>query len=183
MAIVASANAGSLIPTHPDGQFAAICIDVVDRGVIETHWKGAVKKKHKVTVRFFCGEWGEIDDEHGKKKSVPLWVDAWFTLSLSDKGNLRPFLESWRGKKFTEQELKGFDLESLIDKPAYLQLSHNITPNQTYVNIDSVMRLPKGVEAIGAPEGYVRVADRPNDDNERAANVRRPFEDDDDLPF
>jgi hypothetical protein len=32
---------------------------------------------------------------------------AQYTLTLAEKGNRRPMLEAWRGRKFTAQELEG----------------------------------------------------------------------------
>jgi hypothetical protein len=36
------------------------------------------------------------------------------TVSLASNGNLKPLLESWRGKKFTKEELVGFDLKTIL---------------------------------------------------------------------
>jgi hypothetical protein len=40
-----------------------------------------------------------------------------FTLSMHEKSTLRQFLESWRGKAFTEKEALSFDVTALIGKP------------------------------------------------------------------
>jgi hypothetical protein len=170
--IIASAGGTSSIPTHPEGQFAATCIDVVDLGMVETTWQGQTRKKHKVFVRFFCGEW--FDGNEGK---APLWVDRRFTCSLNDGSDLKPFLEAWRGRKFTEEELRGFNIAKLVGVPAFLQIAHNVKADRTYANVDGVMKLPPKYEAPEAPADYVRVKDRPKSDADAA------HADDSDIPF
>jgi hypothetical protein len=49
-------------------------------------------------------------------------VSKFYTLSLSDKANLRKDLESWRGKQFTDAELEGFELKNLVGANCYLNL-------------------------------------------------------------
>ena len=160
VAIIASAQGKGSIPPHPEGQYPAVCIDVIDRGLVESSYLGVKKMKHKVTIRFWCGEYGERADG----ESIPLFVDEWFVLSLHEKSALRPFLESWRGKKFTDAELNAFDLETLIGVPAFLQVSQNTVGEKVYANTDSVMKLPKGVPGIPPLADYVRVCDRPDRD-------------------
>ena len=177
MPIIASEGTASTIPTHPEGQFASSCIDVIDMGMVEMNWQGQTRTKHRIVIRFFCGE--DFVDAEGQIQ--PLWVDKWFTLSLHENSALRPFLENWRGKKFTPDELKGFDVEKLVGVSAYLQISHNATPTKTYANIDTLIRLPKGMEAPAAPTGYVRVKDRAPKNGSAPAEGQRY--DDDNLPF
>ncbi|MEK9505193.1 phage replication initiation protein, NGO0469 family [Gaopeijia maritima] len=160
--LIATEGKALNIPPHPDGQFAATCIDVIDIGMVERTYRGKRRAQHRIIIRFFCGE--HFRDDEGQLR--PLWVDAWFTLSLSQKSALRPFLEAWRGKRFNAEELQGFNVRTLVGVDAYLQLSHNATPSKTYCNIDSVMRLPKELQAPGVPEGYVRVELRPDHDEE-----------------
>ena len=183
--IIATGKGGTDFPVHPAGQYPAICIDIIDRGKVATEYKGVKKEKHKITIRFFCGEWTTVHDENGNEVNKPLWVDAWFTLSLHEKSALRPFLENWRERAFTDEELEGFNVAKLLHAPAYLQLKHNKTPDRTYCNIGSIMRLPKGMEAQTIPTDYVRVKDRPpREDGEHGeSGGRSPFDQDDDLPF
>lgn len=162
--IIASAGKSMNIPLHPEGQFAATCIDIVDLGDVEMTWQGQTKSRHRIYLRFYCGESFEDDD----MKRRPLWIDSYFTLSLHEKGNLRPFLESWRGQKFTDGE-SGFNVANLLGVNGFIQVSHNATPDRTYANIDSIMRLPDHLDAPGTPEGYVRVKDRPPKDSRQAA--------------
>lgn len=156
MALYASAAGKSTLPPHPAEQYAATCIDVIDHGYVDSNYQGTVSKKHKCTIRFWCGEYHTKEDG----ETVPLYVGARFTVSLHENSALRPFLEKWRGRKFTAEELHKFDVESLIGAPAFVQITHNQTGEKTYANIESIMRLPKGVEPPDPLTSYVRVKDR-----------------------
>jgi hypothetical protein len=87
----------------PEGLHQAVCVDVVDLGLVEGPW-GA---KPTVEIRW------ELDLTH-EETGRPFLVSKRYTLTLNEKGNLRPMLEAWRGRKFTPQELEGFDLERLL---------------------------------------------------------------------
>jgi hypothetical protein len=68
-----------------------------------------------------------------------------YSVSLSDKANLRKDLESWRGKAFNATELEGFDLSSILGKNCLIQIIHN---DKGYANVASVMSLPKGMTPV-----------------------------------
>lgn len=170
---------GSNIPPHPEGQFAMRCIDVIDYGDKESTFNGRTTTRRRGVLRFFGGEY----DEEGH----PLWVDAWFTLSLHQRANLRKFLEVWRGMAFTEDELKQFDLDTLIGAPAFIQVRQNASAatGRVYANIDTIMKLPKNVEKPPMLENYVKIRDREpeeqHEDEYEPAGVA--WAEDDDLPF
>ena len=180
--LIVKAESGGNIPPHPEDQYAATCIDIIDLGVVETTWQGRTKQQRKIVLRFFCGEYFYTADGQEKR---PLWVDKRLTFSLHEKGAMRPFLESWRGQKFSDAELHdGFNVAKLYKAPAFIQVEHNVTPERVYANVKTIMKLPKNMEAPGIPEGYVRVKDRPPKDGDHAPNgFRGGSEPDDDLPF
>ena len=152
---VSDSGGGSFTP-HPEGQYAAVCVDVVDVGWVKTQYG----PKYKARVVFFCGEWTkkEIDGEQVK---MPLLVFSTFTATLSERGNLRPFLEAWRGKMFTADELGKFDLENLLHAPAFLQVVHRLGSNgNTYANVKTIMKLPPNMTAPTVPAEYQRAKDR-----------------------
>jgi hypothetical protein len=142
-----SGSKGSKFTPHPEGAFPAILLDIHDVGMVYN--KAWDKNEHKADFYFFCGEYKEGKD--GER--FPLLVRDRYTLSLGEKSRLRKFLESWRGKKLTPDELKKLDLETLLGKPALLQITHNVSGDNTYANITSIMALPKGMTAPEKPEG------------------------------
>jgi hypothetical protein len=145
MAITASNNGGTTYEPVSEGAFIAICYSIVDLGDQYSEKFGNTSRKVLLT-------W-ELPDEtieiEGEIK--PRAISKEYTLSLNEKANLKKDLEAWRGKKFTEEELKGFDLENVLGKACQLQIVHSTKENKTYANIAAIMGLPKGVKP-GAPK-------------------------------
>jgi hypothetical protein len=46
-----------------------------------------------------------------------------FTLSLNEKANLRADLASWRGRDFTPEEIRGFDLKNILGHWAMISVT------------------------------------------------------------
>jgi hypothetical protein len=167
----------------PEGSHAAVCVDFVDLGLQKVEWKGVTKMRQKCRIVF------EIDALMSDGRRFV--IASTFTSTLDPKGRLLPFLTSWRGKKFTAQELDGFESEALVGVPALVQIVHNETNNGVFANIDSIMYPPKGTKRLEPSGEYIRVKDRPDTDKPVAAPQKYhgddqsgPIEDDtDDLPF
>jgi hypothetical protein len=70
-----------------------------------------------------------------------------YTLSLHPKAKLRQDLDSWRGRAFTNDEAKGFPVESVIGAACQLSITHSPKPDGSgvFVNIAGVMGIPKGM--------------------------------------
>lgn len=190
--IAKDSGTGGTFTPHPEGQYTAVCIDVHDLGLLDVTYDGQTKQQYKVDIYWYAGEdkkepdtGNEVTDDDGNP--VRLFIRQRFTLSLHEASRLRPFLEAWRGKDFTEDELAGFDVEKLIGVPALVQVSHRKVGDKTYANITSIMKAPKGSDVPEVPSEYVRFCDRPTEEPETAAAGANtggsPFDADDDLPF
>ena len=118
-----------------EGLHYAICVWVFDLG---THYSEKFDKAaHNVNITWeIPGERIQVDGE-----DKPRVISRKYTLSLHEKSALYKHLTGWRGKKFTDEELKGFELENLLGKPCQLQVIHN----NGYANVDSVVSAPKGM--------------------------------------
>jgi hypothetical protein len=177
MSLIAKKTGGDFV-LCPAGSHLAVCVDVVDLGMVETTWEGQKKSQHKVRLVWQIAE-RTADDK-------PFQAQRRYTLSLDDRAALRKDLESWRGRPFSEQELLGFDLEALVGIGCMISVVHQSRDGKTYDNVSGVMKLPKGVKAP-AIEAYSRVKDRPKDD----ADAQMPNDEDvpqaavtdDDIPF
>jgi hypothetical protein len=66
---------------------------------------------------------------------------------LSEGANLRRDLESWRGKKFTDAELEGFDVAKVLGAHAQINVAQSEKNGKTYANIMSIVPWPKGTPA------------------------------------
>lgn len=174
MPIIATAKSGSSYPPAPAGPHAAVCVDVVDMGVLAVKWGGQEKQQHKIRLVW------QIDEDRDDGK--PHLVSRRYTLSLHEKAGLRKDLESWRGRPFTDDELEGFDVEALLGVPVLLNITHTSKDGNTYANVASLMKLPKTMQAP-SPRDYVRVCNR-----EPAQGISQPIDEDgrpnlDDVPF
>ncbi len=173
--IAKDTGGGKEFTPAPGGVHAAVCCDVVDLGVLEVIYSGKTKKQHKIRIVWQI----EQNMEDGK----PFIVQKRYTLSLHEKAALRADLESWRSKPFTEDELHGFDVESVIGAPALLNVVPEMKDGKVYANIKSLMRLPKTGFTVLTPRDYIRAKDR---DPKHDTNDAPPFAEgitDDDVPF
>jgi hypothetical protein len=150
MPIIAKSSGGSFVPCPP-GAHSAVCVDVIDMGLLEVNWGGKKKSQHKIRIVW------QVEEVMGDNK--PFMVQRRYTLSLHEKATLRKDLESWRGKQFTAEELEGFDIEVLIGVPCLLNVIQEKKDGSTYANVASIMRLPKSMNAL-TQRDYVRVQDR-----------------------
>lgn len=153
MAYIIKDNKKEYTPA-PEGLHQAVCIDVVELGLVTTQYKGAPYTRR-------CSEIRWVIEEKDPKTGKPHMLLRRFTESLSTKGHLRPFLESWRGKKFTNEELKGFDIEKLVGANCQIQVIHNISNDgETYANVQAVVPIHKNAGRMAVPSDYIRVKDR-----------------------
>jgi hypothetical protein len=169
MPIMVRDNRKTFTPA-PEGLHQAVCVDVVDLGLVEGPW-GA---KPTVELRW------ELDLTH-EETGRPFLVSKRYTLTLNEKGNLRPMLEAWRGRKFTPQELEGFDLEKLLGVSCQLQLVHVLSDRGgLFANVQAVVPLGRGMTKLRPSEDYVRVCHR----EAAATNGTKAKDDADDaVPF
>lgn len=137
MAIIAKNKGGTDFDPMPAGNQHAVCYGVYDIG---TQPSNNPKFRDKRQVVF---TWEvpihRIDiEKDGHKQNLPRAISRTFTLSLSEKSNLRPFLNSWRGRAFTEAELDGFDVSKVMGANALLNIIHETKDGKTYANVSSI---------------------------------------------
>lgn len=141
---IATATQGSDFAPPPAGSHRARCFRFVDLGTQLTEYQGQKKQQHKIMLSFeLCDEMDEFDGEE-----APFTVHQRFTWSMHEKGNLRPFLESWRGMAFSDADLApgGFDARNLVGVPCLLNVIHATRDGRTYANIASISPLPKSMK-------------------------------------
>jgi len=106
----------------------------------------------------------DMDKEDGARYCV--WSRN-FTPTLNEKANFRKFLRGWFGRDMMESELRDFETDSLIGKPAQVVVVHEFKDGETYANIAACTPHRNG-EALAASGKYVRVKDRPAKDGAEA---------------
>lgn len=128
----------------PEGQYVARCIKVIDLGTQTVTWAGEEKKQHKVQV-----VWEILDEDTKMKDGRPFAVSKMYTASLNEGSHLYKDLVGWRGRKFTQEELLGFDISKLLGAYTYMQVVHNEATNgKTYANVDSLMATKERPEGV-----------------------------------
>lgn len=143
MSLIASDKGGGNFKPVPAGTHRAVCTLIADMGVQPS---ARYKPQQKVYVRWeLPDEQIEWNDKDGNKHTGPMVIGKQYTLSLSEKANLRADLESWRGRMFTAQELKGFDLKNILGKPCMIGVKHDAKGDKVYANVSAVMGLSKGI--------------------------------------
>jgi len=178
--IILQCKDGGDFKPHPEGIHPAVCVDVVDLGLIQSTFAdektGKPKMQHKVEIVW--------QSEQQMSDGKPYLVKKRYTLSLNEKATLRHDLESWRGKPFTDNEAQGFDLEKLLGANCNINVVHKAgSRGGTFANVVSIMPLSRSQQRISL-NGYVRqcertaadVEDAPYDSPDIAPN-------DDDIPF
>ena len=174
MAIYAKPPERTFTPC-PEGLHHAVCVDVVDLGVVATSFGD----KHKVRIIW------QIEEENpdtGRRYDA----SKQYNLSLHEKSTLRKDLEGWRGVKFTEAQLagedqRGFDIEKLVGVNCQIQIVHDISDDaRIWANVQAVVPAPKNVPKMAALD-YTRVKDRPKDRGNGHSTPKT--EPDDPIPF
>jgi hypothetical protein len=148
MALIAKAASGTDFEPLAAGMHASVCYGIVDLGTQPSN-NPQFKPTRKVALLW------EVPDERiefvkdGVKKNLPRGISAMFTLSLGTKSKMRPMLESWRGRPFTEAELEGFDVKNVLGANCLLNVVHKAgtgaNAGKVYANVASVNPLAKGM--------------------------------------
>lgn len=138
----------------PSGMHLARCYRIVDLGTQKSEYMGQTKYLHKVMIGW------EIHgtDEDGKPLKMndgrPFAIFKNYTLSWSEKANLRLDLQSWRGKPFTQEEMRRFDLKNILGAWCMLNVIEREGQNgKTYANVNGVTPVPAIIKQNGLPQG------------------------------
>lgn len=152
MAIIASTTQRELIAA---GNYLARCFQLIEIGTVTDTVMGNTTTAKKVRIGWELPTELKVFDE--SKGEQPLMISAEYTLSTGKKATLRAVLASWRGKDFTEEEAKGFDITKLIGATCMINIIHKAgvaDPSKMYEKIAGVTPIPKGVacpDAINPP--------------------------------
>ena len=135
----------------PVGVYSAVCVRLINMGMQETSYG----LKHQVHLAF------EIDEK--MEDGRPFLMMQNYTMSLNEKARLRLDLQAWRGRAFSAEELKGFDLKSVLGKPLQVSVVHSA--DGQYANIGSMMPLGRGMQSLTASGGLIYINSLPEDNS------------------
>jgi hypothetical protein len=130
MALPVSANDSNF--EQPEaGMYVARCYSVIDLGTQRNEMYDNTQRQVRIG-------W-EINEMMSDGKQ-PFSVGAFYTLSLGEKSNLRKVLQGWRGRDFTDAELKNFDLFSILGKPCTLNITKKENGNPKVASVSPLMK-------------------------------------------
>lgn len=137
MSLIATAGGSSHVAPIEEGTYPALCYLLCDLG---SQYNETFKNKaHKCVIGWeIVGEYIEINGER-----QPRTMFNTYTMSLNEKSKLRKDLIPWRGRDFTDEELRAFNLRSIVGAPCLLQVIHREKNGKTYANIAGIVKLPK----------------------------------------
>lgn len=145
--IIKEGESGTNYEPLPADNYPGICYQFIHIGhIVDKFNEGKIKDV--IQLGFEIPGERKVFKEGGQEE--PYRVSQEFTNSLHKKATLRQFLEAWRGKPFTAEELQGFNLLKLIGAPCMLNIVHKEGTGEKvgkkYLKIGSVAKLAKGME-------------------------------------
>ena len=101
------------------GESLGVCYRIVDLGTREEQYKDNPPKKRTL----IHVTWETKDNLMSDGR--PFAIGRSYTASLNENATFYKDLVTWRGKPFSEEELKGFDVSKMLGAPANLHIEHN----------------------------------------------------------
>jgi hypothetical protein len=142
--IEAGSSGGGNYEPAPEGTHRAVCSGGAFLGTFDDEYQGVKKTLKKIRLFFELSDETKTFDE--AKGPEPLHVSKEFTFSWHEKSKLLPFINTWRGKAFTPDELARFNIGSIVGAPCALTIQHEVgkTSGKKYAEIKSATPLMKG---------------------------------------
>ena len=144
---------GGSFESTPPGMHLARCYRIVDLGTQKTEYMGQVKFLHKIMLGWEIHGTDDSGKEIKMRDGRPFAIFKNYTLSWSDKANLRLDLQSWRGKPFSNEELRRFDLKTVLGAWCMLNVIERAGQDgKMYVNVSGVSPVPSMIKQAGLPQ-------------------------------
>lgn len=145
MGFIAKDSGGGNFKRVPAGVYIGRCYSLIDLGTQTTTGQFGEKQQHKLRIGWEL--FGE--DEQGQPltidvdgKTMPMTISKSYTVSLHEKAGLRKDLQAWRGREFTEEEAKAFDVSKLLGAYCMVNVTTSETNGKTYSNVAGLTPLP-----------------------------------------
>jgi len=168
MGFIAKDSGGGDFKRVPPGAYIGRCYSLIDLGTQLTKGQFGEKLQHKIRIGWEL--FGE--DEQGQPLTVtvdgrdmPMTISKSYTVSLHEKSGLRKDLAAWRGRDFSEDEAKAFDVSKLLGAYCMVNCTHTETNGKTYTNVAGITPLPgalKNAKPAAAPNDLMFNLDAPD---------------------
>ncbi|MFZ4539336.1 phage replication initiation protein, NGO0469 family [Propionivibrio sp.] len=168
MGFIAKDSGGGNFKRVPSGAFIGRCFSLIDLGTQRTEGQYGVKDQHKIQIGWEL--FGEDDDGHPLTVDfdgavMPMTIKKSYTVSLHEKATLRKDLASWRGRDFTDEEAKAFDIAKLMGQYCMVNVTTSENGGKTYSNVGGLTKLPtafKDAKPVAVHKDRVFDLDRPD---------------------
>ena len=168
MGFIASDAGGGSFKRVPSGVFIGRCYSLIDLGTQMSNGQYGEKFQHKLRIGWEL--FGEDDngapltiDVDGRE--MPMTISKSYTVSMHEKARLRADLAAWRGREFSEEEAKAFDVSKLVGAYCMVNVTTSETNGKTYSNVAGLTPLPGALKnAKPAPVHSMQLfdLDKPN---------------------
>lgn len=145
MSFIATDSGGGNFKRVPPGAYIGRCFSLVDLGTQLSTGQFGEKMQHKIKIGW------ELfgDDEDGNPltidvdgRDMPLTISKSYTVSLHEKSGLRKDLAAWRGRDFTDDEAKAFDVAKLLGAYCMVNVTQSESNGKTYSNVAGLTPIP-----------------------------------------
>lgn len=168
MGFIAKDSGGGNFKRVPAGAYIGRCYSLIDLGTQLSSGQYGEKMQHKLRIAWEL--FGE--DEQGNPltievdgREMPMTISKSYTVSLHEKAGLRKDLAAWRGRDFTDEEARAFDVSKLIGAYCMVNVTTSESGGKTYSNVAGLTPLPGALKnAKPAPVHEPVVFDLDNPD-------------------
>jgi hypothetical protein len=142
MALKAPSGNNTSRQIAPEGAYPARCYQIIDLGTTMQTGQFPGKKRKVQFIFELPTETYEFEKGEGLK---PFYARSIYNLSMNEKAVLRRDIESWAGKKMSNEIAGNFDIFTLLGRPCIVNITHIEKGDATYANIIGMSPLPKGM--------------------------------------
>jgi hypothetical protein len=143
---------GGSFESTPSGMHLARCYRIIDLGTQKSEYMGVSKLLHKIMLGWEIHGVNDDGSPIRMKDGRPFAMFKNYTFSWAEKANLRADLQSWRGKPFTQEEMRRFDLKNVLGAWCMLNVIEKPgSDNKMYVNVAGVSPVPAVIKNSGLP--------------------------------
>ena len=144
---------GGSFESTPPGMHLARCYRIIDTGTQKSEYLGQVKYLRKVMLGWEIHGQDDAGNPLRMKDGRPFAMFKNYTLSWAEKANLRADLQSWRGKPFSQEEMRRFDLKTILGAWCMLNvIEKQGTDGKMYVNVNGITPVPAMIKQAGLPQ-------------------------------
>ena len=134
------------------GTYKSCCYGLINLGTLKFENEGADDKFTSQIMLLW-----EIHEELTSKPkrnldALPPNIAKEYTLSLSNSSSLRSDLESWRGRPFSEDEIRRFDLKTILGGWCNLEISDLKKNDELTLSMFTAILPLKDVQKIKLPK-------------------------------